>query len=149
MVCWSNFFFNLLAWRNFPSGYGNFPFLICKLITAALSSLAHLIIHEPPSASYLNLFLAQSLKPQCETVHLLSLSCRRSFNQLHPPVALRVMLTWEERGLLDKAWSAVSVSLLPSTPGRTGMGELDQRPPGSGGSSHAGVLRAGGKHGHC
>ena len=65
VVCWFKFFFfNLLAWRNFLFGCGNYPFLICKLIT-------HLIIHEPPSATYLNLFLAQSLKPQRETVRLL------------------------------------------------------------------------------
>lgn len=57
------FFLNLLAWRTFLFGYGNYPSLTCKLIT-------HLIIHEPPSASYLGLFLAQSLKPQRETVHL-------------------------------------------------------------------------------
>lgn len=56
------FFLNLLAWRNFPSGYGNFPFLICKLITAALPSLAHLIIHEPPSASYLKLIFSTVLE---------------------------------------------------------------------------------------
>lgn len=80
VVGWSDFFFffNLLARRKFPFGGGNYPFLICKLITAALPSLARLIILEPPPASSFNLFLAQSLKPQCETVHLqLFPNCQR------------------------------------------------------------------------
>ena len=81
------FFLNLLAWRTFLFGYGNYPSLTCKLIT-------HLIIHEPPSASYLGLFLAQSLKPQRETVHL----------WLFLKVVLIRCLTSQRGG--NKAWAA-------------------------------------------
>lgn len=98
-------FLKLLVWRNLS--YGNYLFLICKLITAALSSLALLIIHKPLSASYLTLFLAQSLKPQRETAHV---NCQRSFSSASskrhssspshvrgtgPSYSMRPRVTWD------------------------------------------------------
>lgn len=147
VIGWSNFFFffNLLARRNFPSGDGSYPLLMRNVIAAALPSLVQLIIPEPPPASSLNLFLAQSLKPQCETVHLLFPNCRRSFQSAPSSGCLVSHISVVGTGPAGRArvWSGCrevpELSSFHSV--STGMNELDQQPPESGGSINTGIMR--------